>query len=58
MVASSERRFESLLYRKSSAGFKERMTTADNIAMIAMTTKKLEMVEGGAVRHLRGIGKL
>jgi len=44
---------------QSSGGFKERMTTTDdNIATIAMTTKKLEMVEGGAMRHLGGMGKL
>ena len=35
----SETRFESLDWRRSSAGFNDKMTTTDKTAMIAMTTK-------------------
>jgi hypothetical protein len=38
-VAKSETRFESLAWRKSSAGFKVKMTTTAKIAMIAITTR-------------------
>jgi hypothetical protein len=38
IVAKSESRFESLAWRKSSAGFKVKTTTTANTAMIAITT--------------------